>query len=341
MSNASKINKTGSSRRAFLYQSSLASLGFVFMGKNALATNSLFLSSPLSTIKGVQIGAITYSFRSMPGSAEQLIQYCKEASITAIELMGDPAEAYAGSPVGVMPPMNFRPAAGNEPAKPPMSREDFMKSMEERNAKARAWRETASMDKFVALRKMFNDEGITIYAFKPDAALGIKSTDGEIDYAMRAAKALGATSVNVELPTDIAHSKRLGEFGLKHKVYVGYHAHMQATDTAWDVALSQSPYNAMNLDCGHYIAAGGPNTKETLLALIEAKHDRISSMHIKDRKNKVNGSMNMPWGEGDTPLKEVLTLLKTKKYKIPASIELEYDIPAGSDAVKETKKCMG
>ena len=340
MSNASKINKTGSSRRAFLYQSSLASLGFVFMGKNGLATNSLFLSSPLSTIKGVQIGAITYSFRSMPGSAEQLIQYCKEASITAIELMGDPAEAYAGSPVGVMPPMNFRPAAGNEPAKPPMSREDFMKSMEERNAKARAWRETASMDKFVALRKMFNDEGITIYAYKPDAALGIKSTDGEIDYAMRAAKALGATSVNVELPTDIAHSKRLGEFGLKHKVYVGYHAHMQATDTAWDVALSQSPYNAMNLDCGHYIAAGGPNTKETLLALIEAKHDRISSMHIKDRKNKVNGSMNMPWGEGDTPLKEVLTLLKTKKYKIPASIELEYDIPAGSDAVKETKKCF-
>jgi sugar phosphate isomerase/epimerase len=63
-------------------------------------------------------------------------------------------------------------------------------------------------------------------------------------------------------------------------------------------------------------------------------------MHIKDRKNKVNGSKNMPWGEGDTPLKEILTLLKTKKYKIPASIELEYDIPAGSDAVKETKKCF-
>jgi sugar phosphate isomerase/epimerase len=215
-----------------------------------------------------------------------------------------------------------------------------MKTMEERNAKARAWRETASMDKFVELRKLFNDAGITIYAYKPDAALGVKSTDGEIDYAMRAAKALGATSVNVELPTNADHSKRLGEFGLKHKVYVGYHAHLQATDTAWDLALSQSPYNAMNLDCGHYIAAGGANTTASLLALIEAKHDRITSMHIKDRKNKVNGSKNMPWGEGDTPLKEILTLLKTKKYKIPASIELEYDIPAGSDAVKETKKCF-
>ena len=324
MSNTKKTIQN-SSRRNFLYQSSLASLGLVLMGKNTLAANSLFLANPSSKIKGVQIGAITYSFRSMPGSAEQLIQYCKEAGITAIELMGDPAEAYAGSPVGIMPLM---------------TRENFMKSMEERNAKARAWRETASMDKFVELRKLFNDAGITIYAFKPDAALGITSTDAEIDYAMRAAKALGATSVNVEIPNNAAHSKRLGEFGLKHKVYVGYHAHTQATDTAWDIALSQSPYNAINLDCGHYIAAGGANTTATLLAFIEKNHARITSMHIKDRKNKVNGEKNMPWGEGDTPLKEILTLLKTKKYKIPASIELEYDIPAGSDAVKETKKCF-
>jgi len=324
MSNSKKTIQNNS-RRNFLYQSSLASLGLVFMGKNALAANSFFLANPSSKIKGVQIGAITYSFRSMPGSAEQLIQYCKEAGISAVELMGDPAEAYAGSPAGAMPKM---------------TREEYMKTMEERNAKARAWRETASMDKFVELRKLFNDAGITIYAYKPDAALGVKSTDGEIDYAMRAAKALGATSVNVEIPSNADHSKRLGEFGLKHKVYVGYHAHLQATDTAWDLALSQSPYNAINLDCGHYIAAGGANTTASLLAFIEKNHDRISSMHIKDRKNKVNGSKNMPWGEGDTPLKEILTLLKTKKYKIPASIELEYDIPAGSDAVKETKKCF-
>ena len=324
MSNSKKTIQNNS-RRNFLYQSSLASLGLVFMGKNALAANSFFLANPSSKIKGVQIGAITYSFRSMPGSAEQLIQYCKEAGISAVELMGDPAEAYAGSPAGAMPKM---------------TREEYMKTMEERNAKARAWRETASMDKFVELRKLFNDAGITIYAYKPDAALGVKSTDGEIDYAMRAAKALGATSVNVEIPTNADHSKRLGEFGLKHKVYVGYHAHLQATDTAWDLALSQSPYNAINLDCGHYIAAGGANTTASLLAFIEKNHDRITSMHIKDRKNKVNGSKNMPCGEGDTPLKEILTLLKTKKYKIPASIELEYDIPAGSDAVKETKKCF-
>ncbi len=96
----------------------------------------------------------------------------------------------------------------------------------------------------------------------------------------------------------------------------------------------------MNLDCGHYIAAGGNNTKESLLALIEAKHDRITSMHLKDRKNKTNGGANVAWGTGDTPIVEILQLLKKKKYSIPVSVELEYDIPADSDAVKEVKKCI-
>ena len=166
------------------------------------------------------------------------------------------------------------------------------------------------------------------------------NTDAEIEYALKAAKALGAKSVTVELPKEEAQSKRLGDLASKHKMYIGYHAHLQATDTAWDVALAQSPYNSMNFDCGHYIAAGGNNTKETLLALIEKKHDRITSLHIKDRKNKTNGGENQVWGQGDTPIKEILSLLMNKKYNIPATIELEYDIPKDSDAVKETKRCL-
>lgn len=230
-----------------------------------------------------------------------------DSGISAVELMGESVEDYAG-----------KPADKNQVAE---------------------WRATVSMDKFKEVRKMFKKAGISIYAFKP-SALGANNTDAEIEYALRAAKALGANSVTVELPKDPAHSQRLGTLAAKHKVYIGYHAHTQATDTAWDEALSQSPYNSMNLDCGHYIAAGGNNTKETLLALIQAKHNRITSFHIKDRKTKENGGANLAWGQGDTPVKEILNLLKEKKYNIPASIELEYNIPAGSDAVKETRKCM-
>lgn len=195
------------------------------------------------------------------------------------------------------------------------------------------------MEKFEELRKMFKKAGISIYAYKPNA-LNETNSDGEIEHAMKAAKALGASSVTVELPKNPAHSKRLADIAAKYKMYVGYHAHTQATDTAWDEALAQSPWNTLNLDCGHYIAAGGQNTAASLLALIEAKHERISSLHLKDRRSKENGAANVEWGKGDTPIIEILKLMKEKKYRFPVSIELEYPIPAGSDAVKEVTKCV-
>ncbi|WP_300600097.1 sugar phosphate isomerase/epimerase [Niabella sp.] len=188
------------------------------------------------------------------------------------------------------------------------------------------------------VKKLFNAAGVTIYAYKPNA-LGAQNTDAEIEYALRAAKALGATSVTVELPNNPQQTERLGKLAAKHKVYIGYHAHTQATDTLWDTALEQSPYNSMNLDCGHYIAAQGHST-ESLLALIKKRHDRITSMHLKDRQSAAHGGANLPWGEGDTPIKEILTLVKNNKYKIPITIELEYKVPEGSDAVQEVKKCL-
>jgi sugar phosphate isomerase/epimerase len=337
------------SRRGFLTTASLATLGLALKNDTIFAKypHKFLSEKPNSKFGGVQIGAITYSFRSMPHDIDQLLKFCIDCNISAIEMMGDPAEIYAGKPKSpfnfgppprpVLPAGATPPAGGPPPAgRPPMTDEQkaqmaaYTKSVAE-------WRATASMDKFVEIRKKFNDAGVSIYAFKPNA-FGANNSDAEAEYGMNAAKALGATSVTIELPNDAAQTKRLGDLGAKHKVYVGYHAHLQATDTLWDVALGQSPYNSMNLDCGHYIAVGGKNTKESLLALIEAKHDRISTMHLKDRS--ADGKSNLPWGKGDTPIKEILTLVKTKKYKFPISIELEYDVPADSDAVKEVAKCV-
>jgi len=329
MSISKKLNSMHS-RRAFLFQGSLAGLGLLVASKSAIAENIFGLSSTNSIINGVQVGAITYSFRSLPGSATQLLQYCVEANITAIELMGDAIEEYAGAPTNPVPWV---------PGKKIEWTDELRLKIKTYQADLVKWRETVNMDKFKEIKKMYAKAGVSIYAFKP-SALNPTNTDGEIEFALKAAKALGAKSVTVEIPNDPKHSKRLGDLGEKHGIYIGYHAHLQATDTAWDLALSQSPFNSMNLDCGHYIAAGGANTKESLLALIKTKHDRITSMHIKDRLNKVNGGKNMPWGEGNTPLKEILTLLKENKFSIAATIELEYDIPEGSDAIKETRKCM-
>jgi len=97
--------------------------------------------------------------------------------------------------------------------------------------------------------------------------------------------------------------------------------------------MSQSDYNCINLDIGHYVAGNNPSPIDFILK----NHARITSMHIKDRK--VNNGPNTEWGQGDTPIKDVLLLMKKNRYKFPATIELEYKIPAGSDDVKEVLKC--
>ena len=325
--------KNNISRRGFMTIAPLATVGLLLNKK----PNLFRLDKPNSKFGGVQIGAITYSFRSMPHDIDQLLKFCVDANVSAIEMMGDPAEDFAGKPKNPNPYRMGPPPKGTPPAPRPPMTDEQKAQMAEYSKKVAAWRETTSMDKFIEIRKKFNDAGVTIYAFKPNA-LGANNADAEVEYAMKAAKALGANSVTVELPTDATQTKRLGDLGAKNKVYVGYHAHLQATDTLWDEALSQSPYNSLNLDCGHYIAVGGKNTKESLLALIQAKHDRITSMHLKDRT--ADGKSNLAWGKGDTPIKDILLLVKTKKYNFPISIELEYEVPEGSDAVKEVAKCV-
>ena len=294
------------SRRKFVSAGLLAATGLALAPKNTLAKSIFSAYMPNSKINGVQIGVITYSYRSMPGSVEQLLQYILACDINAIELMGEPAEAFAGAPK--------RDGSA-----------DFA-------AKLADWRTSVSMDKFVELRKLYNDAGVTIYAWKPNA-LGAKNTDGEIEYAFKAGKVLGCTHVTVELPTDPAQTQRLGDLAKKHNIMVGYHAHLQATPTLWDTALSQSEYNGINLDIGHY-AAG---TSTSPVDFILKNHAKIVSMHLKDRK--FHDGPNVPWGQGDTPIKEVLQMMRKNDYKFPATIEFEYPVPDGSDAVKEVLKC--
>jgi sugar phosphate isomerase/epimerase len=299
------MKKQNVSRRQFIGASMLAAAGMALASKSSFANSIFAKAKPNSKINGVQIGVITYSFRSMPGSIEQILQYCLSCNINAIELMGDAAEAYAGAP-----------------------KYDNSGDYKTRMA---AWRESTLMDSFVAIRKMYNDAGVNIYAWKPNA-LNASNTDGEIAYAFNAGKALGCSHVTVELPDD-NQTARLGNLAEKYDMMVGYHAHTQATPTLWDTALSQSDHNGINLDIGHYVAG----TSSSPIDFIKKNHKRILSMHLKDRK--FHDGPNMPWGQGDTPIKEVLVLMKKEGYKFPATIEQEYQIPAGSDAVKEVIKC--
>ena len=76
------------------------------------------------------------------------------------------------------------------------------------------------------------------------------------------------------------------------------------------------------------------------LAFLNKFHDRIASFHLKDRTKPANGQNNLPWGTGDTPLTQILKTVKQKGWKMPATIELEYEVPKDSNAVREVVRCF-
>ncbi len=332
------------SRRKFIGTAASLALGASFGAPSLISAPAIlrYYNKPNSVVKGVQVGVITYSFRSMEDQgAEATLKYILDAGINAVELMGDPAETFAGKPESPVDRRAFfrlmRARRSGEELTEEQKKEiaDLEAQMAAYNKEVVAWRKSVPMQKFAQLKKMYKEKGVRIYGFKPNA-FGKNNTDVEIDYGMRAAKALGASHITLEHPSDDDHTMKLGSMAKKHKIHVAYHGHEQQTPSFWDVALEQSKFNAMNLDIGHYVAAG--NTEP--LALLKAKHQRISSMHLKDRQTPANGKENLPWGEGDTPIVPALQLMRDQGYKFPATVELEYRIPEGSDAIAEVRKCF-
>src|SRR5690606_5335682 len=165
---------------------------------------------PNSVIDGVPIGVITYSYRSMPEQgADAMLRYVVESGISQVELMGGAIEAYAGAPE--MPRPAPRPGG---PAGPGGRRQPTPEEVAAREAHAtalRKWRLSQSMDTFRALRRLYDDAGVTIYATK---MISLSMTDDELDYVFSVSEVLGATHTTLELPTDRADLKRIGDFAM-------------------------------------------------------------------------------------------------------------------------------
>ena len=224
-------------------------------------------TKPNSVINGVHVSTITYSYRSMPDqSAEAILRYVVESGISAIEFMGGPVEAFAGAPQVFRVPFGTQPNAEQQA------------KLREAAQQMRAWRTSVSMDRFKALRKMFNDAGVTIYAWKQ---LAPEMSDAEMAYVFNVAQALGCTHTTLELVDDAAQLKRIGAFAEKHKVYAAYHTHLQGTLTAFDQAFALSKGNMANVDFGHYVAGGN-----------------VGGMLAPVLTPWVSGHFGWPWGIG-------------------------------------------
>lgn len=252
-----------------------------------------------SVIRGVQIGAQSYSFRDM--SSDDCINAFRTVGLGECELF----EGHV-MPAGLRGP-------------------DLKK-----------WRMEAPLDPFKEIRKKFDDAGILIYAY--NYSFRKDFSDEEIERGFQMAHALGVKYITAS--SNVSVAPRVDKYAQKYKITVGFHGHDQTADpdefstpeTFARAMKGASPYIGVNLDIGHFTAAGGDP-----VAYITEHHAKIVTLHLKDRKK--NHGANLPFGEGDTPIVAVLHLLRDKGWKIPANIEYEYGKP-GMDTITEVKKCF-
>ena len=256
-----------------------------------------------SRIAGVRVGVQTYSFRALP----------RPQGGDQVDGMIDAMKTCGLGECEVFSPM----------VEPRGSREEIRK-----------WRLETPLDHFRDVKKKFDAAGIVIYAWNYSPTESF--TDEEIDRGFEMAKALGAEIITAS--TTIPVAKRIVPFAEKHRMVVAMHGHSDvskpgefASPDSFAEAMKMSKYFKVNLDIGHFTAANFDAVQ-----YIRDHHDSITNLHLKDRKK--NQGDNVPWGMGDTPIREVLQLLKKERWPIRAYIEYEHR--GAGTPVEEVEKCF-
>jgi sugar phosphate isomerase/epimerase len=281
-----------------------------------------------SKIKGVQIGAITYSFNRIAANPEDIIKAYVTIGLGEMELMSGHAEALAGAPSAARGGGGGRGAA--------LTPEQI--AARDAAAKARLdWRNSATEATFRPVRKKIADAGIDlrVLCYNMSNRAGNPTTDDEIEYAFNMAKWLGVKAISTS--TQVSMAGRLAPFTEKHEMMVGFHGHDSVdeadevhNEASFKAVMAAGQYLGANLDVGHYTAAGGD-----AVAFIKQYHDRITNLHFKDMKRNQSNSY-VPFGQGDAPLKDVLLLMSKERWDIPVNIEFEY----AGDPLVEIPKCF-
>jgi sugar phosphate isomerase/epimerase len=269
-------------------------------------------------VGGVRLGVQTYSFRELPRAEgsdhiDVIVTAMKACGLSECELFAPQVEP------------QFRTPGGGR---------GTPESRKENREKLRAWRLQTPMDHFRGVKKKFDAAGMSVYAY--NYSFSGDMTDQEIDRGFEMTRALGARIITAS--TTLPTAQRVVPFAEKHQMVVAMHGHSNKTDPnefctpdSFAAAMKMSKYFKVNLDIGHFTAADFD-----VVAYIREQHANITNLHLKDRK-KHEGD-NTPWGDGETPLRDVLLLLKKEKWPIPAYIEYEYK--GTGTPTEEVQKCF-
>jgi hypothetical protein len=277
-------------------------------------------------------------------AADEVLKHTVALGVSALELRGQPIELFLGAPQPEPSPARGGGRAGGAAAGAPAEGAAGRRgggraapspaqvaAQEAATAQLRKWRESASLDKARELRTMYEDAGVLIEIVKWDGVFNM--SNGELDYIFQLSKALGARAISTEIST-LENTTRVGQFADKHQLFIGYHGHATTGATEYGATFAAARYNAANVDIGHFIA--GQNISPIPFLLQHA--DRVTHIHVKDRK--LNNGPNMPFGQGDTPIREILQLMRDRKWTFQATIEFEYPVPEGSTRMAEIAKAI-
>jgi len=260
-----------------------------------------------NVVNGVRLGVISYSFRAME----------RRPGEDYIAKIADASAEVGGGDIELMARLTVQPPEG--------TREEM-----------RQWRLNTPMSFFSDIKDKFASRGMRIISYTHTFSEDM--TDAELDKMMQATRAMGAGMMTLTM-CKISAAARLAPLAQQNGVLVSFHNRPESdrgevsTPESFDQMLQVSDRFRINLDIGHFTAGN-----HDAVAALEKFHERISHVHLKDRKFGRNGGANLPWGEGDTPIIPVLHMIRDRK--LPLSCLIEYEYPGTGTPIEEVKKCM-
>lgn len=304
--------------RRHFHQLALASLALPLLANR----RSEAASKLNSTYRDVPLGLITGTLNPLPDPMQGdpidfIIGECLEVGAANIELV---------SVMGLKPPEVVN--GGRYGQVPDVITPEYTASREV----LRQWRIAEPLDRYHEVREKFAKAGLNLFSYVWTVADDDSET--EIDAGFRKLKALGVKLFTTN-QSRVLVGPRLAPFAAKYGISPCWHTHDKSEDPrevasadSLEQLLAMSPHFKVNLDIGHYTAGN-----QDAVAFLEKHHDRISHLHIKDRKR--DHGPNVQLGTGDTPIGACLKRVRDHKWPIYAILEREYRGPG--TPVEETK----
>lgn len=295
----------------------------------------------IARIRGVRMALQSASFSFSGQGLPDILKTMEALGLREIDIMSEHIEHELGAP-GIQLPGAGRPGPWTRPAGPPpaatpqagsgpagaaapAANRPAFRGMDPAVRDAlRAWRLEVDLARFREIKTRFDQAGRILFSY--NLSFNDSYTDAEIERGMLMAKALGTRIITASSPLSVM--PRVAPLAEKHDVIVALHNHNEGPEE-FEKGMALSPNIRVNLDVGHFFAAG-----HDPVAYLKAHHRRITNIHVKDRK--ANRGREMAFGQGETPLREVLTLVRDEKYDMPVC--LEYVGPDGPAV--ELKRCL-